>query len=279
MTSLGTPRHFSCPAATAEAYDHGAHVTAWTPAGAQPVLWMSAASHLDDTEPIRGGVPICWPWFGPGRTKDMAPAHGFARISPWTLTGIDDSGDALTATWTLTDAAAKGSLGGAFAATYTASFGAELTLTLAIENTGADDFSFEEALHTYLAVGDIRQVSVTGLDGAAYLDKAPAGGPDHQTQSGAVTFTSETDRVYDSSAPVTITDPVLGRTITVTTSGAADTVVWNPWVAKAAAMPDFGDDEWTSMVCVEGANALGHAVVLPPGGKHTMTYRLTVAAL
>lgn len=279
MTSLGTPRHFSSPAATGEAYDHGAHVTYWTPAGHEPVLWMSAASHYDDAQPLRGGVPICWPWFGPGRTKDMAPAHGFARVSPWTFEGTEETGDAVVATWTLTDAAAKGDAGGPFRATYRASFGSELELSLTVENTGDAEISYEEALHTYLAVGDINQVSVSGLDGATYLDKSPAGGPDPVTQSGDVTFTSETDRVYESGAPVTVTDPALGRTITVTTSGAANTVVWNPWVAKAVAMPDYGDDEWPQMVCLEGANALDNAVVLPPGESHTLTYRLTVQAL
>ncbi len=280
MTNLGSPRVFSCPAATGEAYDHGAHVTAWTPAGQAPVLWMSAQSAFDDAAPIRGGVPVCWPWFGMGRSKDLAPPHGFARIHGWTFVGETVSDDAVVATWTLSsDQASDPRFAGSYRATYTASLGADLELSLAIENTGDADFSYEEALHTYLAVGDIRQVSISGLDGASYLDKAPGGGADPVLQSGDVVFTAETDRVYDSAGPVTLSDPVLGRTITVTTSGAANTVVWNPWIAKSVAMGDFGDEEWRGMVCIEGANALDNAVVLPPGGVHTLTYRLTVAAL
>lgn len=280
MTNLGQPRRFTSAAATGEAYDHGAHVTAWTPAGQQPVLWMSAASGLDDTAPIRGGVPVCWPWFGPGRTKDLSPAHGFARVSPWSFQGVTEGDDQVTATWTLTDGQATNDrFPQPYAATFTATFGAELELVLTVENTGDEDFSYEEALHTYLAVGDIREVTVTGLDGASYLDKAPGAGPDPVVQQGDITFAGETDRVYASSAPVTVVDLVGGRTITVTTTGAANTVVWNPWIAKAAAMPDFGDDEWQGMICVEGANALDNAVVLPPGGTHTLVYRLTVAAL
>lgn len=279
MTALGDPRTFTCATATGAAYDHGAHVTGWTPVGQAPVLWMSAKSALDDTAPIRGGVPICWPWFGPGRTKDLAPAHGFARVATWQFGGAAASDDAIEGTWTLTsDQATDPAFPHSYKATYRASFGAELELTLIIENTGDEEFSFEEALHTYLAVGDIHQTSVSGLDGVSYLDKAPGGGPD-QVQEGDILCTGETDRVYQSAGPVTVLDVAGGRRITITTGGAANTVVWNPWVAKAAAMPDYGDDEWSGMICIEGANALDNAVVLPPGGSHTMTYHVSVESL
>ncbi len=280
MTHLGEPRLFTSAAATGAAYDHGAHVVAWTPAGHEPVLWLSALSALDDGAPIRGGVPICWPWFGPGRTRDLAPAHGFVRVAPWRFEGAEESAEGVVATWSLTNEVASAEpFPYDYRATYRAVFGAELELTLVVENTGSESFSYEEALHTYLSVGDIRQTTVTGLDGVAYLDKAPGGGPDLVTQEGDITFTGETDRVYESGEPVTVIDPVLGRRITITTGGAANRVVWNPWVAKAAAMPDFGDNEWTDMVCVEGANALGNAVVLAPGARHTLTYTVSVTPL
>ncbi len=278
MSSLPGPRTFACPAATGAAYDHGAHVVAWTPTGHEPVLWLSGSTRLDDTAPVRGGVPVCWPWFGPGRTKDLAPAHGFARIAPWTWQGATETDEAVTATWTLTsDQATHEAFPHPYAAVFRATFGQVLELSLTVENTGADELSYEAALHTYLAVGDIRQVRVAGLDGATYLDKAPGGGPDPVTQHGDVTFTAETDRVYDATGPVRVVDPVGGRTLTVETDGAANLVVWNPWVAKSAAMPDFGDDEWPGMLCVEGANVLDHAVVLAPGATHALTYRLQVA--
>jgi glucose-6-phosphate 1-epimerase len=131
------------------------------------------------------------------------------------------------------------------------------------------------ALHTYLAVGDVRQVAIAGLDGASYLDKV-TGQP--EVQVGDVTIVAETDRVYDRGADVVVTDPVLGRRLRVASEGAANTVVWNPWVAKSAAMPDFGDDEWPGMLCIEAGNVLDHAVTLEPGGSETVRYRLAVEA-
>ncbi|WP_454085510.1 D-hexose-6-phosphate mutarotase [Georgenia sp. Marseille-Q6866] len=269
--------------ATGEVYLHGAHVTAWTPAGADPVLWVSNASRFVPGEAIRGGVPICFPWFGAGREPGLAPPpHGFARLAPWRLVAAEeDDGGAVTLTLELTDADAAGVPAAqawphAFTATYAVTFGRELTLALTVENTGEGEISYEEALHTYLAVADARTTTVQGLDGATYLDKAPGGGPDHVTQRGDVTFTAETDRVYDSTGTAVVVDESAGRRIGIEKEGSANTVVWNPWVDKAAAMPDYGDDEWPSMVCVETANALAAAISLAPGERHTMTARYAV---
>ncbi|MCM3660519.1 D-hexose-6-phosphate mutarotase [Georgenia satyanarayanai] len=269
--------------ATGEVYLHGAHVTAWTPAGADPVLWVSNASRFVPGEAIRGGVPICFPWFGAGREPGLAPPpHGFARLAPWRLVAAEeDDGGAVTLTLELTDAdvadvPAAQAWPHAFTATYTVTFGRELTLALTVENTGEGEISYEEALHTYLAVADARTTTVQGLDGATYLDKAPGGAPDHVTQRGDVAFTAETDRVYGSTGTVVVVDESAGRRIGIDKDGSANTVVWNPWVDKAAAMPDYGDDEWPSMVCVETANALDAAISLAPGARHTMTARYAV---
>ena len=268
--------------ATGELYLQGAHVAAWTPAGADPVIWMSGASHFAPGEPIRGGIPICFPWFGPGREPGLAPpAHGFARLAGWRLVGAEDRDGEVTLTLRLTDADTAGVDAAAawphpFTATYTVTFGQELTVALTVRNTGQEEISYEEALHTYLAVSDVRTTTVQGLDGATYLDKAPGAGPDLVTQEGEVTFTAETDRVYASTGTVVVDDAGAGRRIGVEKDGSANTVVWNPWVAKAAAMPDYGDDEWPGMVCVETANALEDAVVLAPGEEHTTTARYTV---
>ncbi len=270
------------PVATGEVYLHGAHVTAYAPAGADPVIWMSGASMFAPERPIRGGVPICFPWFGGGREPGMSPAHGFARLADWTLVGAEDVDGVVTLTLRLTEADVAGVPGSdvwrfPFELTYAVTFGAELTLALTVRNTGDEECSFEEALHSYFHVKDVTAVTVEGLDGATYLDKAPGGGPDHAVQSGPVTFGAETDRVYRSSGTATVVDPGAARTITVAKDGSANTVVWNPWTAKAAAMADYGDAEWPTMVCVETANALEHAIVLPAGQSHTMTARISVA--
>ncbi len=268
--------------ATGEVYLHGAHVTAWTPAGAGPVLWVSNSARFTPDEAIRGGVPICFPWFGTGREPGLAPpAHGFARLAPWWLVAAEDDDGVVTLTLELTDAdvtdlPAAAAWRHPFTARYAVTFGRELTLALTVENTGDEEVSYEEALHTYLAVADARTTAVQGLDGATYLDKTADGGPEPATQRGDVTFTAETDRVYDSAGTVVVVDESAGRRVGIDKDGSAHTVVWNPWSDKAAAMADYGDDEWPTMVCVETANALDAAITLAPGERHTMTARYAV---
>lgn len=261
-------------------FDHGAHVWSWQPEGAAPVLWMSEKSWFADGQPIRGGVPVCFPWFGPGRAGDLQPAHGFVRLQPWHMSDIKDTLDRdgrLLVEYTI-DEAMTGDQP-SWPHPYTAYLRAKFTpeyvgIELEVSNTGEEDFTFEGALHTYLAVGDIRHVTVSGLDGAPYWDKVA---DTQQTQSGDVTFTGETDRVYRSTGEVVLTDPDLGRRLVISKSGSANTVVWNPWVDKAAAMPDFGDDEWQGMVCIEAANARDDAITLRPGETHRLKQRISLA--
>ena len=256
-------------------YLNGAHLAEWTPAGAEPVLWMSVHSAFAVGSPIRGGVPVCGPWLGPGRSGDRAPAHGWFRISQWTLAGASVDGDgAATLTFTLDgrDAAAAVTEGSSreVRAEYVVTLGRALELALTV-SAGTEPLELEEALHTYLAVSDVRSVTVSGLDGVSYVDKV-AGGT-HEVQAGDVTFSGETDRVYAHEDSATVHDPGLGRRIVLTKEGSGSTVVWNPWVAKSAAMPDFGDDEWPGMVCLEAGNALDSAVLLGPGESHTLLAR------
>lgn len=267
------------PLATAEVYLHGAHVSAWTPAGEQPVLWMSNHSDFAPGKAIRGGVPICFPWFGAGREPGLTPPHGFARIVPWRLVEAREEGDVVTLTLRLISADVADLEAAApwpydFEATYTVRIGRELGLALTVRNSGEEDFSYELALHTYLDVTDARTTRVLGLDGAEYLDKAPGGGPG-RTQHGGVTFTGETDRVYAATGTAVVDDG--RRRIGAAKDGSAHTVVWNPWAAKAAAMADYGDDEWPGMVCLEAANALDEAVTLTAGQSHTLAVTYTVS--
>ncbi len=259
------------PAATAEVYLHGAHVTHYQPAGQPPVLFLSRQSLFRPDKAIRGGVPICFPWFGPLDGHPKAPAHGFARTSPWTLAAATRDGDVVTVRLDLARAADPASdWPHAFRAEYTVLVGpADLTTGLTVHHAGGDPFTYEAALHTYLHVGDVRRLSVTGLEGTAYKDKT-LGNRDQPGVDGPIRFVGETDRVYlDTGAAVTVNDPALGRTVAVHKHGSASTVVWNPWVDKAAALPDLGDDEWPAMVCVETANVGRNAVTLGPGQAHT----------
>jgi D-hexose-6-phosphate mutarotase len=250
--------------ARAQIYLHGAHVTAWQPENQAGVLWMSRKSHWDAAKPIRGGIPICFPWFGPHATDPSAPSHGIARLRDWALVEAhDDDRGATVLVFLLKQ--------NAFSATYRVTVGTSLGLALEVHNPGAGIFTFEAALHTYFAVRDVRSVEIRGLEGTEYLDKVGEATRRRQGSS-PITFTGETDRIYlNTQAACTIHDPELRRRIVVQKTGSDATVVWNPWIAKAAAMPDFRDDEWPEMVCVETGNVNVHAVTLAPGATHTLT--------
>lgn len=255
--------------ATAHVYLHGAHVTAWQPTDHAPVLWLSSASRFEASKPIRGGVPICFPWFGPKPDDPDAPAHGLARTRTWNVSGVHvTADDEVVATFETRLQA--------FILTYTVTVGRTLTMSLHVLNESPHPQRFEAALHTYLTVGDIRQARVTGLEGTTFIDKVDGGRRKTQPNE-PVLFTQETDRVYlDTDSACVLHDPVLLRRIVVDKSGSRSTVVWNPWIAKAARMDDFGDHEWPGMCCIETACVADNAVHLSPGADHAVNAVLSV---
>jgi glucose-6-phosphate 1-epimerase len=261
---------------TAALYFQGAHLTAWHPANAAaPVLWLSRESRFEPGKAIRGGVPICLPWVGANASDPAAPAHGFARLRDWTLIDAnEDVHGVITLTMELSSAPPH-----VFTAQYRVTFGDSLTMELSVHNPGSVPFIFEEALHTYFAVGNIHTVAVSGTEDTDYLDKV-AGFARRRQSDAPIAFTGETDRVYlNTHTTCLIHDPDLRRTIAIRKSGSDTTVIWNPWIDKAKAMPDFGDVEWTQMVCVETCNVNVHAKTLQPGERHSMTATLAVTAL
>ena len=257
---------------------HGAHVIDWTPEGHQPVLWMSGQTRFESDASIRGGIPICWPWFGAGRRGVASPLHGFANLTEWRLVRSKQLAETVTATYVLINARPD-KFDSPYRLTYEVSFGKEFSATLKVRNTGTRRFSFEEALHTYLAVGDVRRIKLTGLDGAEFLDRVAGHELGPHRQSGDLAITEETDRIYQCGQDIDIVDPVLGRRITVSRIGSQDAVVWNPWVDKSRTMPDFGDDEWESMICLETANVAEHEITLNPGKEHVMGFTLRLSGL
>ena len=278
MTRLPAPLTLTGSWGSGSVHAHGAHVMSWDPAGHDPVLWVSSRATDSYGSAIRGGIPVCFPWFGPGRTGDRTPSHGFARVVEWRrTTGPDPAADTAAVRFELThedlEPRWREAFPYGFRAVYTVEFGAELTASLEVHNTGGEAFDFEQALHTYLAVGDCRRIGIEGMDGVGYHDKVT--GRD-AVQSGTLRLTGETDRVFYTTGGARVRDPVLGRTLAVGTEGSATTVVWNPWREKAAGMADFGRDEWTGMVCVEAANVLDAAVTLAPGQTHVLSQRIAV---
>ncbi len=260
------------------AYDHGAQLASWR-VGGRPVVWVSRRARYRPDTSIRGGVPICWPWFAPGRTGDLSPAHGFARIAPWTLTGRASDEHATRLQWRLTEQDIAGLPGAEhfphpFEARCELTVAQTVTIAVTVRNTGSRTFDYEVALHAYLHVGDVRQIRLAGLDGATYWDKVTR---QEQRQIGDLVLTGETDRIHHSPGPVRVLDPVLGRTITVTKEDSADTVVWNPWADKAAELPDLHPAEWTEMLCVEAGNVGSDAIVLGPDQEHTTGTTIAVS--
>jgi len=263
----GLPRLvITTPVSTAEIYLHGAHVTAFQKNGEPPLLWLSAESLFAPDKAIRGGVPICFPWFG---SRTGAPAHGYARITGWNLVATSAFPDGrVTVRLRLPEKVGAAPYTGSVE--YIVTVGATLTLELQVNNHSTESVLFEEILHSYFTVGDIASVSVQGLHGVHYLDKV-GGGVLKTEDDDVIRITGETDRVYlETAHTVEITDPKLRRVIRVEKSGSASTVVWNPWVAKSKAMADFGDEEYLHMVCVESGNVGPARTTLAPGVANTL---------
>jgi glucose-6-phosphate 1-epimerase len=267
----GQPKiRITSAAATAEIYLHGAHLTSWIPAGGEEVIFLSSKAQYQDGKAIRGGVPVCFPWFNAKADDPKAPSHGLVRTKTWELESIIHEGSAIAVTLsTASDDATRKWFPHEFRAVHRITVSSHLQLELTATNTGAAPFIFQEALHTYYRVGNIREVRLASLDGVPYQDNTQ--GNIERLQQGDNLFTQRIDNAYlNTEAELLLTDPSLTRRIHIAKQNSHNTVVWNPWAELAATMSDLGD-EWPHFVCVEAANIRANAVTLQPGEQHTMT--------
>jgi len=269
----------TAPSASADVYLHGMQITSWRPAGAGEVLFLSEHSAWQDGRAIRGGIPICFPWFRGKALDPAAPAHGFVRTKEWQLQSVTTHGDSVVLTGaTEDDESTRRWWPWAFRLEYKLSIGAFLSLELKATNTGQAPFRFEEALHSYFRVSDAASVSVRGLDQVSFLDNMD--GNRRRIQSGDLVFRAQTDNAYvDVAGSAELIDPAWRRAIVTEKVSSRTTVVWNPWQEGAATLKDLGNDEWRQFACVEASNILGSAISLAPGEQHAIQATLRVLAL
>jgi len=265
----GLPRlEINSPLAQADVYLHGAHVAHYAPAGETPLLFLSRQSYYEPEKPIRGGVPVIFPWFG--ARPEGGPSHGFARLKSWAAETVSEESDG-TVTLVLRlapDEETTRLWRGDWVLRHQITIGRTLTMELQITNTGSTPLECEEALHTYFAIRDVREIEVTGLEGAEYLTVIEDA-PRKRQNDEPIRFIRETDRAYiHTETDPEIRDPGFGRRILIRKSDSRSTIVWNPWTAKARAMADFDDNEWPRMVCVETGNVKENRLIIEPGTTH-----------
>ncbi len=265
----------------AEMYLHGAQVTSWKPAGNNndEVLFLSSKSRWTDGQAIRGGIPICFPWFRAKANDPQAPAHGFVRTKSWQLESILKENDAVAITMvTESDEHTRHWWPGEFRLVHRATFGSQLKLELVCTNTGTTPLRFEEALHTYNRVADVQDVRLHGLDTVSFLDNTDSN--KEKAQRGDVAIASQTDSAYlNTQNTVELSDPRMRRRIRLAKANSLTTVVWNPWREKASELRDLADGEWTQFLCVEASNILDATVHIESGQEHRMTAILSVEKL
>ncbi|HLB33041.1 MAG: hypothetical protein A3F67_09140 [Verrucomicrobia bacterium RIFCSPHIGHO2_12_FULL_41_10] len=254
---------------SAEIYIYGAHVTSFQKKGEIPLLFMSESRRVERGKMLHGGIPVCYPWFGAHAGE--AFSHGFARHSVWDL--METKAYPSGAVMVRLVLPRKTMVEAGWAAVETELFITvtnKLTLELKVRNTTKEDFLFEECFHSYFSVGDIQKTTVHGLQGLQYLDKTEDL-VEKLESSNEIPIVGETNRIYlESTGALEIHDPSLDRTIRIEKMHSHSTVVWNPWKEKATDLPDFGDDDYLHMLCVESGNVAASAVKLAPGESSSM---------
>lgn len=266
---------------------HGAQLLSYVPEGHEEVLWLSSTARIAPGKSIRGGIPLCWPWFGPHPSDASKPAHGFVRTRPWRVTGsASHQGRARLVltfdTQSLMPGPDKDLAAFRALAELDITLDDKLTVTLTTENRDKSDIALTQALHSYFLVGDIDAIRVLGLESRPFLDKLAA--RMMEGEPSPVAIAAEIDRVYvDSPDRVTIEDAALRRRIVIAKQGSLSTVLWNPWIAKSARLGDIADsagaDGYKRMLCVETANAGTDVVTLAPGTRHRILTQISVERL
>ena len=258
----------------------GAHIATFQPRGEEPVIWLSPHAKFVPGKSIRGGVPVCWPWFGAHKTDSKLPSHGYARTVPWDVLetkALPDGSTFLRFGLTGNDTT-RAQWPHLSTVQLEVTVGKALRAELITTNADTKSFEIGEALHTYFQISDVAKTAIHGLDNCAYLDKVQDFA--RFTQKDGIVIEREVDRVYiNTAADCVIEDKGLKRAIRIAKQGSMSTVVWNPWTEKADKMGDFGENGHRGMVCVESGNAMENVVVLAPGETHKLVAVYSVEKL
>jgi glucose-6-phosphate 1-epimerase len=243
----------------------------------EDLLFVSDQAYYEDGKAIKGGIPVCWPWFGADPDNQGRAAHGFVRNRQWKVSGSESLADGSTkVVMSLADTGETREIWPhPFRLDIEITVGDSLKVALVTHNEGDKSITISQALHTYFHVGDISKVRVLGLDGTDYLDKVD--NSVRKTQAGPVVFDGEVDRIYTGvTGELVIDDESLGRKIRITSSGCSTAVVWNPWIEIAASMGDLGDGDYRNMICVETANAGPETITIIAGDEYRLAAEYTI---
>ena len=254
----------------------GAQILSWIPKGEEEVIWLSKDASFAPGKSIRGGIPICWPWFGPHNNvvkdaNNKFPAHGFARTSYWQILDTETLVDGNTRiSFALTHEAENADMWPVQTTVQSQiTIGKKLEIELLTHNNGSEPISISQALHTYFKVRDVSKIMLHGLDDTDYLDKTDDF--KRTVQHGPVTIEKEVDRIYlDTTNVCVLEDKLLNRNIIIIKCGSHSTVVWNPWQEVAEKMGDLGIDGYKEMLCVESGNVSEDVVTIQPGKAHQL---------
>ncbi len=263
----------------------GAHLLSWIPNDEEDVIWLSEDASFAPGKSVRGGIPICWPWFGAhgSTTKETNPdypAHGFARTTNWEVICTEDLDDERTRITfiTLPQPENEQMWPPETSVQFQLTIGKKLEMELITHNNGSEPITIGQALHTYFNVGDVSKVLLHGLADTDYLDKLEDFKRKHQ--HGPVTITEEVDRIYiDTTTECVIEDKTLNRKIIIIKCGSHSTVVWNPWQETADKMGDLGKEGYKKMLCVESSNAAEDIVTIEQGKAHHLWVQYEVESL
>ena len=258
--------------ATAEVCLYGAHVLSFKPNNQDDLLWLSEKSFWEPGKPIRGGIPVCFPYFGPHASDSNKPPHGFARLINWSVleTTVNANDECVLQLGLEANAETKAIWPFQFKAQITVVVGTQLNLSLSYTNTGNEPFTCSDALHTYFNIGSINDIKIKGLEGVRFYNGFEKEPTHVQTEKELLIVQEENRRYIDHSADCIIEDPILKRNIKVSKKNSSVTVVWNPWI-NCKNVADFTENSYQSFVCVEAVNAYDNSVSLLPGQSHTFS--------